>query len=157
MTEGMLRIGGFKEENLTPNGYDLTIGEVLIPSLDRSCSDGSVGVPANTWFLIGTVEFLDVGPKLAGDIWIRTTWARRGIIPAFGKVDAGFKGNLTLSALNASEKEVEFRVGDTFAQITFQELRSPPSMSYAERSGTYQGQVGVTLSRPSGREHSGPE
>jgi dCTP deaminase len=155
--DGKLRIEGFREDNLTPNGYDLTIGEVLVPSLDIDVKEGSVKVPPRTWFLVSTAEFLELGPRLTGDLWIRTTWARRGIIPAFGKVDAGFRGSLTLSALNASEEEVEIQVGDTFAQIIFSELRTSPSGTYGERSGTYQDQRGVTLSRSSDPGRSGPE
>lgn len=156
MIDGKLTIEEFREENLTPNGYDLTIGEVLIPSLQTSCKEGATRVPPGTWFLVSTLEFLDLGPRLAGDLWIRTSWARRGIIPAFGKVDSGFRGTLTLSALNASSQEVELRVGDTFAQITFHQLRTSPLRGYEERSGTYQDQRGVTLSRSSGPGRSGP-
>ncbi len=154
MMDGKLTIKGFREENLTPNGYDLTIGEIVIPSAKAS-KKGSLKVPPKTWFLISTAEFVSLGRRLSGDIWIRTTWARKGIIPSFGKVDAGFEGNLTLSAFNASEQDVAISVGETFAQITFHELRAPPSLSYPERSGTYQGQEGVTLSKSSGRRRSG--
>ncbi|MCJ2520205.1 MAG: dCTP deaminase [Candidatus Thermoplasmatota archaeon] len=156
MTEGKLKIVGFMEKNLTPNGYDLTIGEVLVPSLSSLHSEGTARISPKTWFLVSTMEFLELGPRLSGDLWIRTTWARRGIIPSFGKVDAGFKGNLTLSAFNASEEEIALPVGDTFAQITIHELGTPPSRTYPESSGTYQGQKGVTLSRSSGQGRSDP-
>ncbi len=157
MMDGKLKIEGFKEENLTPNGYDLTVEEVLIPSLGKPKRKGSAKVPPKTGFLVSTAEFLELGSRLAADIWIRTTWARLGIISSFGKVDAGFRGNLTLGAFNGSDKEVEIGIGDTFAQVTFHELRSAPTMTYAESSGTYQGQRGVTPSKPAGRRRSEPE
>lgn len=156
MMDGKLRIEGFREENLTPNGYDVTIGEVLIPSVGKPVRRGSVEVPPRTRFLVGTKESFELGPRLVADIWLRTTWARRGILASFGKVDAGFKGNLTLGGFNASEEEVEIAVGDTFAQVTFHELRSHPTSTYAERSGNYQGQVGITPPKPSGRRRSEP-
>lgn len=151
-----MRIEGFREQNLTPNGYDLTIAEVLLPDLDRSVKEGKAMIPSQTWFLVGTVEYLELSPLLAGDLWIRTTWARRGVVPSFGKVDAGFQGNLTLSAFNGSGKELALPIGETFAQVTFHLLRTPASGTYGERSGSYMGQRGVTLSKPSGRSRSGP-
>ncbi len=157
MMDGKLVIEGFREENLTPNGYDVTVAEVLIEGRDEPVKKGSAMVPPKTRFMIGTDEFFELGPRLVADIWLRTTWARRGIMSSFGKVDAGFRGNLTLGGFNASEEEVEIAVGDTFAQVTFHELRSAPTLTYGERSGNYQDQVGITPSKSSGRRRSGPE
>ncbi len=157
MMDGKLKIEGFREENLTPNGYDVTIAEVLIKGQKSPVKKGSVKVPPGTRFLIGTLEFFELGPRLVADIWLRTTWARQGVMSSFGKVDAGFRGNLTLGGFNASDEEVKLSVGDTFAQVTFHELRSAPSSTYGERSGNYQGQVGITPSKASGRRRSGPE
>ena len=64
---------------------------------------------------------------------------------SFGKVDAGFHGTLTLSAYNASEKEVEIPIGDRFAQIVFEMLITVSAKTYEKRSGNYQGQRGVNL------------
>lgn len=156
MMDAKLRIDGFREENLTPNGYDVTIAEILIQGQEKPIKKGSAKVPPRTRFLIGTKEFFELGPRLVADIWLRTTWARQGIMSSFGKVDAGFRGNLTLGGFNASDEEVVVAVGDTFAQVTFHELRSRPTSTYDERSGNYQDQVGITPSKSSGRRRSGP-
>lgn len=156
MMDGKLVIRDFREENLTPNGYDLTVAEILLPATEGRTTEGTARIPPRTWFLVSTAESLALGPRLAGDLWIRTTWARQGVLPAFGKVDAGFRGTLTLSAYNASEGEVELPVGETFAQIAFHELRSRPAGTYEERSGSYQDQTGVTPARRGGRTRSGP-
>ena len=76
---------------------------------------------------------------------LRTTWIRRGIIGAFGKIDAGFEGTLTLGAYNATDDPVEIPIGERFCQMVFETLSSPSSKDYAQRSGNYQGQTGVTL------------
>lgn len=143
--EGSLRIDGFREPNLTPNGYDVTIEEIWVPSTDLRKKDGVVSVPARSWFVIGTKEYLVLPDTIVGEIWIRTTWVRKGILSSFGRIDAGFNGNLTFSAYNASNGPVELTIGDRFAQVVFEELRSPPAKSYKERSGNYQGQRGITL------------
>jgi dCTP deaminase len=153
LADGSLKIEGYRESNLTPNGYDVTIEEVLIPSTGKKYSEGVASVPGNSWFVIGTKEYLMLPPSLVGEIWIRTSWVRKGVLSSFGRIDAGFHGNLTFSAYNASKDPVEVQIGDRFAQVVFEELRSPPTKSYKERSGNYQGQRGITLTPRNGQRN----
>lgn len=145
LATGALKIEGFDEKNLTPNGYDVTIEEVLVPSQDRRYTSGVAPVPGNSWFVIGTREYLMLPANLVGEIWIRTTWVRKGILSSFGRIDAGFNGNLTFSAFNASMGTIDVPVGERFAQVVFEELRTPAKKAYKERSGNYHGQTGITL------------
>jgi dCTP deaminase len=108
-------------------------------------------VPGGAWFVIGTKEYLELPPDLVGEIWIRTTWVRKGVLSSFGRIDAGFHGNLTFSAINASTGPVELPIGERFAQVVFEELKSLPAKSYKERSGNYHGQRGITLEPKNGR------
>ena len=149
-----LKIEGFTERNLTPNGYDVTIDEVLVPSTGAKCGEGTASVPAGLWFVVATREYFELPPTLVGEIWIRTSWARKGVLSSFGRIDAGFHGNLTFSALNASAAPVEVPIGDRFAQVVFSELRSPPKMTYEQRSGNYHKQRGITLSPKTRRSES---
>lgn len=148
-----LSIEPFKEANLTPNGYDLTVAEVMLPGAGLSVREGRLQVPPGVWFLVGTLERVKLGRRLAGQLWIRSSWARKGIIGSFGKVDAGFEGTLTLSAFNASHANVELAIGSTFAQIVFEELGSEAEASYAERSGHFQAQNEIRLET---RRHGQP-
>lgn len=141
-----LRISGFDEGNLTPNGYDVTISEIWVPSSDSRTTSGEADIPGREWFVIGTREGFELPPDIVGGIWMRTTWVRKGILSSFGRIDAGFKGNLTFSAYNASPRPVRLRTGDRFAQVVFEELSSRAAKGYDERSGNYQGQSGITLS-----------
>ncbi len=143
--DGTLRIEGFVETNLTPNGYDVTIGEIWVPSVDKRFKEGTAEIPGSSWFVIGTKEYLALPPTLTGEIWIRTTWARKGVLSSFGRIDAGFNGNLTFSAFNASKGVLAIPIGDRFAQVVFEELRSPAQDTYEKRSGNYHGQRGITL------------
>ena len=145
LANGSLKIEDFNESNLTPNGYDVTVDEIWIPSTDEKIREGTAVVPGSSWFVVGTKEYLVLPGFLVGEIWIRTTWARKGILSSFGRIDAGFNGNLTFSAYNASNGPVEVPIGDRFAQVVFEELRSPPKKGYEQRSGSYQGQRGITL------------
>jgi dCTP deaminase len=150
--KGSLKISGFDEGNLTPNGYDVAVSEVWIPSSDSRVDSGEVEIPAREWFVIGTKEKLELPSDIVGGIWIRTTWVRKGILSSFGRIDAGFQGNLTFSAYNASSAAVRLAIGDRFAQVVFEELRSRAKKEYGERSGNYQGQQGITLSPTTGSE-----
>lgn len=145
METGQLGIDDFVEKNLTPNGYDLTISEIKVGQDGDRQTEGDVSIPPKTWFAVSTKEYVRFGPQITSQLWIRTTWARKGILSSFGKVDAGFQGTLTLSAYNSSDNVVIIPIGQRFAQIVFEWLDSPSEKVYAERSGHYQGQRGVKL------------
>jgi dCTP deaminase len=147
MESKRLRIGGFTPEGLTPNGYDLAIAEVaIVATKERTVRQGIAKVPPRTRFAVSTLEVVDLGPDITAQLWLRTTWARRGVLASFGKVDAGFRGTLTLSAVNANvSRALEVRIGERFAQIVFEDLSTPAEKAYAERSGHYQDQTGVRL------------
>ena len=148
LAKGELRIEPFDGKNLTPNGYDVTIEEVLVPSSNARTTRGVAKIPPGTRFAVSTRESVGLGRHVAGQLWLRTTWARRGVLAAFGMIDAGFSGTLTFGALNGGSGVLDVPIGERFAQIVFLSLESPSSETYEKRSGTYQGQRGVTLERP---------
>jgi len=143
MKKGEIEITNFNEENLTPNGYDLTIGEIMIPTLDIHLRNGEIDIPSLTRFLIGSKEYIKLSNRYVAQIWIKSRWARRGVLASFGLVDAGFEGILTMGAF-ASE-DIKMKVDDKFAQICFFELKSPVEKTYAERSGNYQKQKNIKI------------
>lgn len=145
---GELTIEPFLEKSLTPNGYDVSIEEVAVPAANLRVREAVARVPPLTRFAVSTKETVTLGRHLAAQIWLRTTWARRGVLASFGMIDAGFSGTLTFGAFNASDAVVELPIGERFAQIVFLTLESGASATYETRSGTYQGQRGVTLDRP---------
>ncbi len=143
---GELEIEPFNNDNLTPNGYDLTVKEIEIPN-DLKSFEGNLEIPPGKRFAVSTKERISCGSNLCAQLWLRTSWARKGIICSFGKIDSGFDGTLTLLGFNSSEDGVSINIGDTFAQMTFEIMSGPASTLYSERSGNYQNQKGVTWSR----------
>lgn len=143
---GRLAVDPWREADLTPNGLDLRIAHVLVP--DRSSepvASGNVEVPPMTRFVVGTRERLALPPDAVGSLWIRSTWARRGVLASFGKVDAGFRGNLTIGCFHAGSEPLALPVGERFCQIVLEDLDVQAHKPYA---GTYQDQKGITLGRP---------
>ena len=112
-----LEIEPFIEMNLTPNGYDLTIAEIFIKKNNSIFNEGLVIIPPQTWFVISTKEFIKMGSELSSQLWIRSSYARKGIFASFGKVDAGFHGTLTISCFNSNDIPIEIPIGDRFCQI----------------------------------------
>jgi len=145
IAKGRVRIENFNEANLTPNGYDVTIAEILVPATGEKTARGSAMVGPSTRFAVSTREVFELGLDLCAEAWIRTTWARRGVVGSFGKIDAGFRGTLTLGAFNASHAPLEVPIGERFAQVVFDSLSPPARQGYGTRSGHFQDQRGVQL------------
>jgi len=140
-----LGIEPFNPKNLTPNGYDMSIDEIYIKKSDQHIKKGMATIPALTWFAISTKEFVKMGPQITSQLWIRSSYARKGIMASFGKVDAGFHGTLTISCFNSNDEEIEIPIGDRFCQIVFENLSTAPTELYDKKSGNYQNQRGIKL------------
>src|SRR4030042_2384359 len=140
-----LSIEPFEDKNLTPNGYDLSIDEIFIKKTNEHIRNGIAKIPPMTWFAISTKEYIKMGEQLTSQLWIRSSYARKGIMASFGKVDAGFHGTLTLSCFNSNDEPLQIPIGDRFCQIVFENLASSPSELYDKKSGNYQNQRGIKL------------
>lgn len=145
LQDEIIGIEPFDKKNLTPNGYDLSIDEIYIKKQDLHIKEGVAVIPGLTWFAISTKEFVKMGAQITSQLWIRSSYARKGIMASFGKVDAGFHGTLTISCFNANDTEIEIPIGDRFCQIVFEKMQSIPSELYEKKSGTYQNQRGIKL------------
>lgn len=142
-----LGIEPYVEKHLTPNGYDLTVKEVVLRATQAKISEGEAIVPPLGSFLISTREYVRMPADASGQLWIRSSYARRGALAAFGKVEAGFEGELTIGCFNGSHEPLRIPIGDRFCQLAFEKMHSVPDKLYKDRSGNYQGQRGVTLAR----------
>ena len=140
-----LDIEPFVVKNLTPNGYDLSIDEIYIRKTDEHIKNGVAKIPPLTWFAISTKEFVKMGQQITSQLWIRSSYARKGVMASFGKVDAGFHGTLTISCFNSNDTALEIPIGDRFCQIVFENMQSAPSELYDKKSGNYQNQKGIKL------------
>ena len=143
---GQIEIEPFDSENLTPNGYDLSIKEIEI-SKGPKVTGGELIIPEGKRFAVSTKERIACGPNVCAQLWLRTSWARKGIMCSFGKIDSGFDGTLTLLGFNSGEETVKLVTGETFAQMVFEMMTGPATSLYSERSGNYQNQSGVTWSK----------
>ncbi|MEM4160774.1 MAG: dCTP deaminase [Thermoplasmata archaeon] len=145
--KGFLKIEPFVEGNLTPNGIDLCVHEVWFEGTEEKIVEKPVFVPPHTRFLVSTREKISMPDDLVGMLWIKTSLARSGILGAFGLIDAGFSGTLTLAFYNGSKETFSLSLGAKIVQLVFVRMGSRPEKLYMERSGHYQNQQGITFSR----------
>ena len=148
MGAGLISIEPFDESSLTPNGYDLSIAELMLPDTGVLVGEGHMDVPPMSRLAISTREFVRLSSGIAAQLWLRTKWARKGMLASFGKVDAGFQGTITIGAFYAGSTPLRLEVGDRVCQICFEPMDRPAEAEYGKRSGTWQGQRGITIEPP---------
>ncbi len=151
MEEGRLSIEPFTESSLTPNGYDLSIAELMLPDKEVKVDAGHLDIPPMTRLAISTRECLKLSPGISAQLWLRTRWARKGLLSSFGKVDAGFEGTITIGAFYCGGEPLRLDVGERVCQVCFELLDRDAGEDYSSRSGTWQGQKGITLEPPEGK------
>ncbi len=162
-----LTIFPFKEENLQPASYDLTLGtHFLLPnpmppaSSPVSSSDDAKGMlkeyeakyiilHPGECALATTLERVVIPDWCSAQVYGRSSWGRRWIlIHAAGYVDPGFDGQLTLEIVNHSPWRQRIDAGSRIGQLVFTKLSSDCEVPYHQVDGSkYSGQVGATASR----------
>ncbi|KPV46286.1 MULTISPECIES: deoxycytidine triphosphate deaminase [Acidiplasma] len=130
---GKLISENFKEASLTPNGYDLRVGNI-IPGED---------IESKTLFFISSLEVINMPDNITASLYIKSRYARKGIFGSFGFVDAGFHGNLTMSFINYGDK-ITIKKYDPVVQIVFFTIKEPEK-NYEKRSGNFQNSHGIRL------------
>lgn len=139
----------FNDCHLTPNGYDLSVDEIEIDGrILKLENEKSVRVPARKFFKIMTLERVNLPKDMVATLWLRHSYARRGVMATFGFVDAGYCGKIAMSLNNCSESQIEFTYAGTktICQIVFEHL-GKPDKTYSERSGNWQDQESLEIEK----------
>lgn len=94
--------------------------------------------------LATTLEWIELPHDLIGFVNLRSTFARLGTYLPPTVIDAGFKGQVTIEIIGGS-LPVRVYPRQRFLHVIFARTSSPVYRPY---SGKYQGQKGVTPSKP---------
>ena len=86
--------------------------------------------------LVGIVEHFNMPVDVMGLVHPKSTWARRGILPAHCVLEPGWKGYLTMLLTNHSGEDVTIVDREPIAQIIFHRTERVPYRTY---TGKYQG------------------
>ena len=138
---GNIIIDPFDENQLTPNGYDLSVDKIEVDNKELIANNKEkFFIPAKTDFRVLTRETIRCPLDISAQLWLKSKFARNGIQATFGMVEASFNGTLTFGMFNSSNKFFEIPKGQTICQIIFIRLGTKAILSYGERSGNYQNQ-----------------
>ena len=104
-------------------------------------------VPPNSFALARTVEYFRVPRNVLCTCVGKSTYARCGIIINVTPLEPGWKGYLTLEISNTTPLPAKLYAHEGIAQVLFFESDEPCEVSYRDKAGKYQTQVGITLPR----------
>lgn len=104
-------------------------------------------IPPNSFALARTVEYFRI-PRNTLSICVgKSTYARCGLIVNVTPLEPEWEGYLTLEISNTTPLPARVYSNEGVAQLLFFESDEPCEISYADRKGKYQNQIGVTPPR----------
>ncbi|MGD2064306.1 MAG: dCTP deaminase [Nitrospirota bacterium] len=104
-------------------------------------------VPPNSFALAHTVEYFRMPRNVLAICLGKSTYARCGIIVNVTPFEPGWEGYVTIEISNTTPLPAKIYANEGIAQVIFFEADEECEVSYADRSGKYQQQTGVTLPR----------
>lgn len=104
-------------------------------------------IPPNSFALARSVEYFRIPRNVLTLCVGKSTYARCGIITNVTPFEPEWEGFVTLEISNTTPLPARVYANEGIAQVVFFEADEPCTVSYADRKGKYQAQVGVTPPR----------
>jgi dCTP deaminase len=104
-------------------------------------------IPPNSFALARTVEFFRIPRNIITVCVGKSTYARCGIIVNVTPFEPEWEGHATLEISNTTPLPAKVYANEGIAQVLFLEADEVCQVSYADKKGKYQSQVGVVLPR----------
>ena len=101
-------------------------------------------IPPNSFALARTVEYFKIPRNVLTICLGKSTYARCGIIVNVTPLEPEWEGHVTLEFSNTTSLPAKIYANEGVAQMLFFESDELCEISYADRKGKYQGQLGVT-------------
>jgi deoxycytidine triphosphate deaminase len=140
-------VEGLSERELTNpegTGFDLRLGQVFrikgeaflgetyrkTPDIESVALYGrqkSIKIKPDDFFLVKTIEKINLPIDLSAVILPRTTTFRSGLFLRTGPVQPGYSGELTFGLKNEGPITVEIEMGARFAHVLFHEIKGEGS------------------------------
>ena len=102
-------------------------------------------IPPNSFALARTVEYFKIPRNVLTICLGKSTYARCGIIVNVTPLEPEWEGHVTLEFSNTTPLPAKIYANEGVAQMIFLETDDVCAVSYRDRKGKYQGQIGVTL------------
>lgn len=151
---------------LTSAGYDIRVADEFkifapVPGAGGAAVDpknfdnrllrdfkGSVcEIPPHSYVLCRSVEKFNIPKDVVVTCLGKSTYARCGLHVNVTPLEPGWRGILTIEISNAGPAPVKIYANEGIAQLLFDVLKAPARVSYADRGGKYQDQVGIVPPR----------
>ncbi len=154
-------VEGLSERELTNpegTGFDLRLGEVFvisgkaflgethrqtpdIKSVAVYSKNKSIKIKPGDFFLVKTIEKINLPLNLSAVIIPRTTTFRSGLFIRTGPIQPGYSGELTFGLKNEGPITVEIEMGARFVHVVFSEIKGGGSAYRGQWQG---GRVSAT-------------
>ena len=102
-------------------------------------------VPPNSFALARSVEYFRIPRNILTVTVGKSTYARCGIITNVTPLEPEWEGFVTLEISNTTPLPAKIYANEGIAQVLFFRGEEEPEISYKDKGGKYQSQVGVTL------------
>jgi len=102
-------------------------------------------IPPNSFVLARTVEYFRIPRSVLTICLGKSTYARCGIIVNVTPFEPEWEGFVTLEISNTTPLPARIYANEGIAQVLFFEGDEPCEISYADKKGKYQKQLGVML------------
>jgi deoxycytidine triphosphate deaminase len=139
-------------------GFDLRLGEVYkisgkaflgethrqtadIESVAKFGKNKSIKIKPGDFYLVKTIEKINLPIDLSAVILPRTTTFRSGLFLRTGPIQPGYQGELTFGLKNEGPIIVEIELGARFAHVIFHEIKGSGSKYRGQWQG---GRVSAT-------------
>jgi dCTP deaminase len=148
---------------LSSYGYDIRVADefkvftnihttIVDPKAfdSRSFEDfkGSVCIiPPNSFVLARSYEYFRIPRNILAICVGKSTYARCGVIVNVTPFEPEWEGYATLEISNTTPLPAKIYANEGIAQIIFLESDEVCRVSYGDKKGKYQGQIGITLPR----------
>lgn len=155
---------GVVSYGLSSYGYDIRVADEFKIFTNLNCAvvdpknfdrksfvyvktDESILIPPNSFALARTVEYFRIPRNVLAICVGKSTYARCGIIVNVTPFEPEWEGYATLEISNTTPLPARIYAKEGIAQVIFLESNEVCDCSYADRSGKYQLQSGITLPR----------
>ncbi len=139
--------------NVAPNGGQAMVdpknfSDDMFVTVDTKVTGRDhVVIPPNSFALAETVETIRVPRDVLAICLGKSTYARCGILVNVTPLEPEWRGKITLEISNTTPLPAKIYAREGIAQIVFLQADRVCSISYADKGGKYQDQLGLTLPR----------
>lgn len=102
-------------------------------------------IPSGSFVLARSLECFRIPKKTLAICIGKSTYCRCGIIVNVSPLEPAWEGYLTMEVSNTSTLPVKLYANEGIAQLVFFEGDEAPDVTYKDRNGKYQKQLGIVL------------